>query len=50
VNAQGLPLGLEIGRDRALLAAARSVEQIIGCLPGPPMSSHRALRQRDTKV
>jgi mandelamide amidase len=40
VDAHGFPLGLEIdaapGSDRALLAAARSVERVIGCLPGPP--------------
>jgi len=39
LNAQGLPLGLELdasfGRDRDLLALANRVEQVIGHVPGP---------------
>jgi mandelamide amidase len=40
VNAEGLPLGLELdaaaGHDRDLLELARRVERIIGHVPGPP--------------
>ena len=40
VNAEGLPLGLELdaaaGRDRDLLALARRVERVVGRVPRPP--------------
>jgi mandelamide amidase len=39
----GLPLGLELdgssGNDRALLALARRVEQVIGFLPPPQLAT-----------
>jgi mandelamide amidase len=48
VNAEGLPLGLEIdaavGCDRELLALARRVERIIGCVPGPTPTALPAMR------
>jgi hypothetical protein len=43
VNAEGLPLGLELdaaaGHDRDLLALARRVECVLGHVPRPPGTS-----------
>jgi len=48
VNAEGLPLGLEIdaavGCDRGLLALARRVERIIGGAPGPALTALPAMQ------
>ncbi len=53
VNAEGLPLGLELdaaaGRDRDLLALARRVERVLGRVPRPSGTSRDLVYSTDAQ-